>query len=99
MLGVVFLAIQASEYASASFDWRTNAYGSLFVTITGFHGLHVLVGLLMSLVIQARAWLGQFDERRHLPVETVALYWHFVDLVWVFIFLSLYVSPYLFPAR
>ena len=53
----------------------------------------------MSLVIQARAWLGQFDERRHLPVETVALYWHFVDLVWVFIFLSLYVSPYLFPAR
>jgi len=99
LLGVAFLGIQASEYASASFDWRTNVYGSLFFTITGLHGIHVLVGLLMSLVIQARAWRDEFDSKRYLPVETVALYWHFVDVVWIFIFSSLYVFPYLFPVR
>jgi len=99
LLGVGFLAIQASEYASASFDWRTNVYGSLFFTITGLHGIHVLVGLLMSVVIQARAWRNEFDSRRYLPVETVALYWHFVDVVWIFIFSSLYLFPYLFPVR
>jgi heme/copper-type cytochrome/quinol oxidase subunit 3 len=99
LLGIVFLGIQASEYASASFDWRTNVYGSLFFTITGLHGIHVLVGLLMNVVIQARAWRNEFDARRHLPVETVALYWHFVDVVWIAIFFTLYLVPYLFPLR
>ncbi|MFL5767080.1 MAG: heme-copper oxidase subunit III [Actinomycetota bacterium] len=99
LLGAAFLAIQASEYVSASFDWRTNVYGSLFFTITGLHGIHVLVGLLMGLVIQARAWRNEFDSNRYLSVETVALYWHFVDVVWIFLFSSLYLFPYLFPVR
>ena len=94
VMALVFLGIQAHEYMSATFDWRTHAYGSLFFTITGFHGVHVVGGILISLVIQARAWRGHFDREHTLAVENAALYWHFVDLVWIFIFASLYLSPY-----
>jgi heme/copper-type cytochrome/quinol oxidase subunit 3 len=93
-LGALFLGLQAYEYAHKDFTLQTNAYGSLFFTITGFHGLHVFVGLLMSLFVQVRAWLGHFTQRRRLAVENFALYWHFVDAVWLFILGSLYISPY-----
>ena len=97
VLGAAFLALQGIEYAEKlrEFTPRTNVYGSLFYAITGFHGLHVLVGLLMNLFIQVRAWLGHFGPDRHLHVAGVALYWHFVDAVWVVILLSLYLSPHL----
>ncbi|HEY7064797.1 MAG TPA: cytochrome c oxidase subunit 3 [Chloroflexota bacterium] len=97
LLGATFLSLQVIEYSRESFTPQTNAYGSLFFTITGLHGAHVLIGLLMSAVVQLRTWLGQFTARRHLAVQNVALYWHFVDAVWVFVFLSLYVSPHLLP--
>ena len=77
------------------FTPRTNAYGSLFFAITGFHGMHVMVGLLLILFVQVRAWLGHFDRTRHLHVQTTAMYWHFVDAVWVVIMLSLYIGPHL----
>jgi cytochrome c oxidase subunit 3/cytochrome c oxidase subunit I+III len=96
LLGALFLAMQVYEYAHKHFGLQTNAYGSLFFAITGFHGLHVAVGLLMNAVVQARAWLDHFDARRRLAVENTALYWHFVDAVWIVIFTSLYVTPYLF---
>jgi heme/copper-type cytochrome/quinol oxidase subunit 3 len=76
------------------FTPRTNVYGSLFYTITGFHSAHVLVGLALSLWTQARAWTGAFDEHRHVTVQNFTMYWHFVDVVWIFVFLTIYISPH-----
>lgn len=92
-LGLVFLAIQMVEYRHKQFSPATDAYGSLFFTITGFHGAHVAIGLLMVAVVGVRAWLGHFSERRHLAVTNVSWYWHFVDVVWLVVFTSLYLSP------
>jgi heme/copper-type cytochrome/quinol oxidase subunit 3 len=94
LLGVVFLVIQGIEYSKKRFTPMTSAYGSLFFTITGFHGAHVAVGLLMIAVIAARAFLGHFREGRHEAVTNVSWYWHFVDVVWLCVFTSLYLSPY-----
>ncbi|HSB53064.1 MAG TPA: cytochrome c oxidase subunit 3 [Gemmatimonadales bacterium] len=93
VLGAVFLSIQVAEYGHLDFSPRTDAYGSLFYTITGFHGAHVVVGLLMLLVVQLRAWLGHFGPGHHLAVTNTAWYWHFVDVVWLAVFTSLYLSP------
>jgi heme/copper-type cytochrome/quinol oxidase subunit 3 len=94
-MGLAFVAHQfLLEWPDQHFGWRDNAYGSLFYTITGLHGLHVIAGLLMSLVVQAKAWTGRFDAEHHTTVEVFSLYWHFVDAVWVFVFSSLYLSVY-----
>lgn len=93
LLGTVFLAIQGVEYGHAPFSPQSHVYGSLFFVITGFHGAHVAVGLLMNVFTQARAWLGHFDADRHLAVRNTAVYWHFVDVVWLFVFTSLYLTP------
>ena len=92
-LGAAFLAVQGVEYSRETFTPRSHAYGSLFYAITGLHGAHVLVGLLMNVVVQARAWLGHFSAERHLAVSNAALYWHFVDAVWLAVFASLYLAP------
>ncbi len=100
LMGSTFLALQVVEYhtiLTEEFTPRTHAYGSLFFTITGFHGAHVAGGLLMNLWLQVYAWRGRFTAHRHLAVENVALYWHFVDAVWVFILGTLYLSPYVWP--
>jgi len=89
----VFLAVQLVEYAKLPFGPRTDAYGSLFYTITGFHGAHVFVGLLVIAVVEVRALLGHFAADRHLAVTNASWYWHFVDVVWLFVFTSLYLSP------
>jgi heme/copper-type cytochrome/quinol oxidase subunit 3 len=93
LLGTAFLAVQGVEYSRTPFTPRTDAHGSLFYVITGFHGAHVLVGLLMIGVALARALRGHFRRDRHLAVTTTAWYWHFVDLVWLAVFTSLYLSP------
>ena len=93
LLGLLFLALQGLEYSHQKFTPATHAYGSLFFTITGFHGAHVAAGLLMNIFVQARAWAGHFTATRHLALSNVALYWHFVDIVWIIVFLSLYISP------
>jgi heme/copper-type cytochrome/quinol oxidase subunit 3 len=93
VLGAVFLVVQGVEYSRAAFTPRTGAYGSLFFTITGFHGAHVAAGLLMNAFAQARAWAGHFTGDRHLAVSNIAMYWHFVDVVWLVVVLSLYLSP------
>ena len=98
LLGAVFLLITVGvEWPETlhEFTPRTNAYGSMFFTITGFHATHVFVGLSVSLWTQARAWQGAFDEKRHVSVQNFAMYWHFVDIVWLFVLLSLYISPHL----
>lgn len=92
-MGLAFVAHQfAIEWPGLTFGWRDNAYGSLFYTITGLHGLHIVAGLAMSLVVQIKAWTGRFDATRHVTVELFGLYWHFVDAVWLFVFSSLYLS-------
>jgi heme/copper-type cytochrome/quinol oxidase subunit 3 len=94
VLGTVFLAIQLIEYSHKPFALQTNAYSGLFFTITGFHGAHVFVGLLLNIVVQIWAWRGWFTAERHLAVTNAALYWHFVDGVWLVVLFSLYITPY-----
>jgi heme/copper-type cytochrome/quinol oxidase subunit 3 len=97
LLGLGFLVMQTAEYNKTlrHLTPSTNAYGSVFYTITGTHGAHVAVGILMLLFVQVRAWLGHFDEHDHLAVQTVGMYWHFVDIVWMAIVALIYLSPYL----
>jgi heme/copper-type cytochrome/quinol oxidase subunit 3 len=100
VLGGTFLLLQGFEYVETmrEFTARTNAYGTLFFTITGFHGIHVFVGLMLLGWLQFYAWRGRFTKERNLPVQVITMYWHFVDLVWVFIFTCLYLSPYFFAS-
>jgi len=93
LLGIAFLVIQGIEYSRKSFTLQHNAYAGLFFTITGFHGAHVFIGLLMNVVVQVWAWRGWITERRHLAVTNAAMYWHFVDAVWLAVFFSLYITP------
>jgi heme/copper-type cytochrome/quinol oxidase subunit 3 len=93
LLGAAFLTIQGIEYSRKTFTLQQDAYSGLFFTITGLHGAHVAVGLLMNLVVQVWAWRGWFTERRHLAVTNAATYWHFVDAVWLVVFFSLYLTP------
>lgn len=93
VLGAVFLGLQAVEWSQKSFTPQTSAYGSLYFTVTGFHGAHVAAGLLMNLVVQFWAWRGFFSAERHELVSNAALYWHFVDAVWIAVFTSLYLIP------
>lgn len=93
ILGIIFLVIQGVEYSHKQFALQTNAYSGLFFTITGLHGAHVFVGLLLNLVVQIWAWRGWFTAERHLAVTNAATYWHFVDAVWLVVFFSLYITP------
>jgi cytochrome c oxidase subunit I+III len=93
VLGIAFLGIQAVEYSAKSSGPDASAYASSFFTTTGFHGVHVLIGLLMLGVILIRAFRGHFTSRDHLAVSNVVLYWHFVDAVWLVVFSSLYLVP------
>lgn len=96
ILGAVFLGLQVGiEYPETlkEFTITTNSYGSLFFVITGLHGAHVFAGLAMNAWNQARAWKGHYGTGNHLHVQTGAMYWHFVDAVWIFVFVSLYLGP------
>ncbi len=90
-LGVLFSAIQAYEYSVAPFNFGDNTYGSAFYMATGFHGFHVLVGTIFLAVCLFRAYKGHFTPRQHFGFEAAAWYWHFVDVVWLFLFIAVYV--------
>jgi heme/copper-type cytochrome/quinol oxidase subunit 3 len=92
VMGAAFFAFTVKDFSDLTFGWRDNAYGSIFYLIVGLHALHVFVGLCMNVVVQIKAWQGKFDAKRHTTVEVFGLYWHFVDAVWIFVFLSLFVS-------
>jgi cytochrome c oxidase subunit III len=94
-LGVVFLVVQYFEWRGKSFTLTSGSYGSLYFTITGFHMAHVVAGLIMLSVVFAWSLAGDFNERRHTPVMMSSVYWHFVDAVWLVVFFTFYVSPYL----
>jgi len=93
-LGVIFLCVQAYEYSHAYADLNlkltTGAYGSTFFMLTGFHGFHVTVGAIMLTVIWARCLKGHFRPDHHFAFEGVAWYWHFVDVVWLGLFIFVY---------
>ena len=95
LMGVAFVVNQVIDFASLEFKASDNAYASLFIVITGLHGIHLVVGLLMSVVVQAKAALGWFAADRHVTVTVFGLYWHFVDAVWIVVFSSLYLSAHL----
>ena len=93
VLGVVFLVLEATDWSTQHFTAQSDAFGSLFYTITGFHGAHVIVGLLMNIMVQIWAWRGEFTTERHLAVTNAGLYWHFVDVVWLLVFTTFYLTP------
>ncbi|WP_126172373.1 cytochrome c oxidase subunit 3 [Altericroceibacterium xinjiangense] len=91
LLGLLFSAIQAYEYANAPFEFGGNTYSSIFYMATGFHGFHVIVGTIMLIVMLGRAYKGHFTPRQHFGFEAAAWYWHFVDVVWLFLFIVIYI--------
>ena len=91
LLGLLFTSIQAYEYAHAPFDFKANIYGATFFMATGFHGAHVIIGTIFLTVCLARAYKGDFTPKHHFGFEAAAWYWHFVDVVWLFLFTSIYV--------
>ena len=90
-LGLLFSSIQAYEYAAAPFGFGGNTYSSAFYMATGFHGFHVIIGTIFLSVCLYRAYIGHFTPRQHFGFEAAAWYWHFVDVVWLFLFVAIYV--------
>jgi heme/copper-type cytochrome/quinol oxidase subunit 3 len=91
-MGASFLGYTVWDFTRAEFGLDDNAYASIFHTTIGLHALHVLIGLLMSLGVQAKAATGRIDREHHLSVRMFTMYWHFVDAVWIAVFASLYLS-------
>jgi cytochrome c oxidase subunit 3 len=83
--------VQAYEYIHAPFGFKDSIYGATFFMATGFHGFHVLVGTIFLLVCLIRAMAGDFTPKQHFGFEAAAWYWHFVDVVWLFLFACIYV--------
>ena len=91
VLGVLFSITQGYEYMHAHFAFAGSIYGSTFYMATGFHGFHVIVGTLFLAVCLLRAYQGDFTPQKHFGFEAAAWYWHFVDVVWLFLFTFIYV--------
>ena len=99
ILGAIFLGGQAFEYSGLlgqNFNPSSTIFGSSFFTLTGFHGLHVTIGLIFLLIVLIRALRGHFTQHKHFAVEAAEMYWHFVDGVWVVVFSTVYLLPLLF---
>ncbi|MGY6645795.1 MAG: cytochrome c oxidase subunit 3 [Salinarimonas sp.] len=94
LLGFAFTCVQAYEYITAYFGFSGHIYGATFFMATGFHGAHVIIGTIFLAVCLWRVYLGHFTPKQHLGFEFAAWYWHFVDVVWIFLFASIYVWGY-----
>jgi cytochrome c oxidase subunit 3 len=94
LLGLSFLGAQAYEYfnfiVNDGFNIASGIYGTVFFSLTGLHGLHVTVGVLLLAGVLIRGFLGHFSSRSHFGVEGTVLYWHFVDVVWIALYVTLY---------
>lgn len=90
VLGLIFLIGQIYDYTQLGFGITDTAFGSTFYTLTGFHGAHVLGGAIMLSVVLYRGMAGQFSAKHHDAVEATSIYWHFVDVVWIALFSTLY---------
>jgi cytochrome c oxidase subunit 3 len=91
LLGLTFTGFQAYEYMEAAFSYAGHIYGSTFFMATGFHGAHVIIGTIFLFVCLFRAMGGAFTSKAHFGFEAAAWYWHFVDVVWLFLFACIYV--------
>jgi cytochrome c oxidase subunit 3 len=90
LLGVGFVAGQLYDYSTLGFGISDGVFGTVFYTLTGFHGAHVFGGTVGLTILLARAIQGQFSARNHVAVEAISIYWHFVDVVWIALFTTLY---------
>lgn len=98
VLGFIFLLGQGHEYYNLIGEGvvvSQNEFASSFYTLTGFHGLHVLIGLLVIGIMLALMINGALDHKHASVIRTVGIYWHFVDVVWIFVFTTIYVLPYI----
>ncbi len=91
LLGMLFTACQAFEYSHAHFSFSGHVYGATFFMATGFHGFHVIIGTIFLAICLFRLLAGHFKPDHHFGFEAAAWYWHFVDVVWLFLFASIYV--------
>ena len=91
VLGVIFSIFQVYEYTHAAFGFAGNIYGANFFMATGFHGAHVIIGTIFLAVCLIRLQMGHFTPEKHVGFEAAAWYWHFVDVVWLFLFASIYI--------
>jgi cytochrome c oxidase subunit 3 len=91
LLGLLFTSCQAYEYMHAPFGFKNSIYGATFFMATGFHGFHVIIGTIFLFVCLMRAVAGDFTPKQHFGFEAAAWYWHFVDVVWLFLFTCIYV--------
>lgn len=97
-LGVVFLFGQGREYLklfNQNINISSSMFGTSFFTLTGFHGLHVIVGLIVIGIITCLTFLGDFNNSKSSVISSVGIYWHFVDIVWLFVFMIVYIIPHL----
>nr|QFU28810.1 cytochrome c oxidase subunit III [Curtos costipennis] len=90
ILGTYFSMLQAYEYIESSFSIADSVYGSTFFMATGFHGIHVIIGTSFLMVCLMRLMLNHFSSKHHFGFEAAAWYWHFVDVVWLFLYISIY---------
>jgi cytochrome c oxidase subunit III len=90
LLGLTFLVIQVNEYVHLGFAPQDNAQGTIFYGLTGLHGAHVFVGLTLLTFATVRAFRGHFTAKEHRGVEVPGIYWHFVDVMWIFVYSTLY---------
>ena len=92
LLGLMFTSVQAYEYVHAPFAFGGNIYGATFFMATGFHGFHVIIGTIFLIVCLVRAYRRRISRpKQHFGFEAAAWYWHFVDVVWLFLFFCIYV--------
>ena len=91
LLGCTFLFIQINEYANIGFAPQDHAQQSIFYSLTGLHGAHVFIGLVLLLIVTIRSFRGHYSIEQHRGVEVPGIYWHFVDAMWIVVYLTVYV--------
>ena len=91
LLGFTFLTVQVNEYVHLGFAPHDNAQGTIFYGLTGLHGAHVFVGLTLLVFATTRAFRGHFTPKEHRGVEVPGIYWHFVDVMWIIVYSTIYV--------
>jgi cytochrome c oxidase subunit 3 len=91
LLGLTFLTIQINEYIHIGFAPHDSAQGTVFYALTGLHGCHVIVGLFALLMVTVRAFRGHYSPQHHQGMEVPGIYWHFVDIMWVIVYTTVYV--------
>lgn len=91
LLGATFLFVQVNEYVHVGFSPQDHAQGTIFYGLTGLHGAHVFIGLTLLLMVTIRAFRGHFSSAEHHGVEVPGIYWHFVDVMWIVVYTTVYI--------